>query len=73
MLVKFSSQDKIKSNSLPVFPDVGSMIVDPGLRIPLASASRTILYPILSLTLPPGFKNSHLASKIKKIHELRFI
>ena len=45
-----------------MFPEVGSMTVSPGLRIPSFSASSTILTPILSLTEPPALKNSHLAT-----------
>lgn len=51
---------------LPVFPEVGSMIVSPGLRRPDLSASSTILKLILSLTLPPALKNSHLATESTK-------
>lgn len=46
----------------PVFPDVGSIIVQPGLRTPDASASSIIRYAILSFTEPPGLKNSNFAT-----------
>ena len=49
--------------SVPVFPEVGSIIVSPGLRMPFFSASSTILNPILSFTLPPALKNSHFATE----------
>ena len=58
-----SEQPKVKC--LPVFPDVGSMIVSPGFSNPLFSASSTILRPIRSFTLPPALKNSHFATKKK--------
>ena len=47
-----------------MFPDVGSMMVSPGLSSPCFSASSTILSPILSFTLPPALKNSHFATEI---------
>jgi len=52
---------------LPVFPDVGSIIVSPGLSKPFFSASSTILNPILSFTLPPALKNSHFATRIMNV------
>ena len=39
--------------------------MSPGLILPDSSASLTIFHPILSLTDPPGLKNSHLAKKLK--------
>src|SRR5712692_6549802 len=45
----------------PVFPDVGSTIVPPGLSSPDASAASTIRSAILSLTDPPGLMYSTLA------------
>ena len=48
---------------VPVFPEVGSMIVSPPFSTPSLSASSTILTPILSLTEPPALKNSHLATE----------
>ena len=51
---------------IPVFPEVGSMIVSPGFSVPARSASSTILKAILSLTLPPALKNSHFATKMNK-------
>ena len=47
---------------LPVFPDVGSMIVSPGFKIPAFSASSTILRLMRSFTLPPALKYSHFAT-----------
>ena len=46
---------------IPVLPEVGSMMVSPGLMRPCFSASRIIRLPIRSLTLPPAFMNSHFA------------
>lgn len=51
---------------LPVFPDVGSMRVSPGLILPERSASSIILRPIRSFTEPPALKNSHFATGICK-------
>ena len=47
---------------LPVFPDVGSIMVSPGFSKPALSASSTILRLIRSFTLPPALKYSHLAT-----------
>lgn len=46
---------------IPVLPDVASINVSPYLIRPYFSASKIILLPILSLTDPKGFRNSHLA------------
>ena len=46
---------------MPVLPLVGSIIVAPGFRRPLPSASSSIALAILSLTLPAGLKYSSLA------------
>jgi hypothetical protein len=46
---------------MPVLPDVGSISVSPGLMRPDFSASSSILTPMRSLTLPPGFRYSHFA------------
>ena len=43
---------------IPVFPLVGSTIVPPGFSLPCRSAASIMLKPILSLTLPPGLKDS---------------
>lgn len=52
---------------LPVFPDVGSMRVHPGFKIPFSSAFSTMRRAILSLMLPPALKNSHLATRKKRV------
>lgn len=56
---------------LPVFPDVGSIIVSPGLSLPSFSACSTIRKPILSFTDPPALKYSHFATtrKIQRTKE----
>ena len=46
----------------PVLPLVGSIIVPPGLSLPLFSASMTMLYPTLSLMLPAGLNISTFAT-----------
>lgn len=50
----------------PVFPDVGSISVYPGFRVPSFSASSTIFNAMRSLTLPPALKYSHLATEQNK-------
>ena len=51
------------ARAIPVFPDDGSMMVRPGVRVPSASASETMARAIRSLTEPAGFWPSNLASK----------
>ena len=46
----------------PVLPEVGSMIVPPGLSSPSRSAPSIIAMAMRSLTLPPGLSISSLAS-----------
>jgi hypothetical protein len=53
--------DAAIATAIAVLPPEASTIVPPGLRIPLYSAASIILTAALSLTLPPGFINSHLA------------
>ena len=45
---------------MPVLPDVGSMMVPPGLSCPLASAASTIASATRSLMEPPGLARSDL-------------
>ena len=47
-----------------MLPLVGSTIVPPGFSFPSCSAASIIASPIRSLTLPPGFMNSSLASSV---------
>ena len=47
---------------VPVFPDVGSIMVSPGFSNPLFSASSTMRRATLSFTDPPALKNSHFAT-----------
>src|SRR5215470_16721226 len=51
---------------MPVFPDVPSMIVPPGLILPACSAASSMVIPIRSFTLPPGFKYSSFASTVAR-------
>lgn len=52
----------VRARPSPVFPEVGSISVSPFFILPYNSASKIILFPILSFTDPPALKNSHLAS-----------
>ena len=45
---------------MPVLPEVGSMMTEPGLSCPLASASSIMALAIRSLTEPAGLKYSSL-------------
>ena len=47
---------------MPVLPEVGSMITESGFRMPLASASSSMLLATRSFTDPAGFRYSSLAS-----------
>src|SRR4051794_9251866 len=47
---------------MPVFPLVGSTIVPPGCKAPLASAASTMRTAIRSFTEPPGLRYSSFAS-----------
>src|SRR5437773_2502136 len=49
---------------MPVLPLVGSTIVEPGLTRPCCSAASSIASAIRSLTLPPGFSDSSLATTL---------
>lgn len=55
--------DSWRRPRLPVLPEVGSMMVSPGLSSLALSASSTILRAILSLMLPPVLKNSHFTTE----------
>ena len=55
----------MSANPIPVFPEVGSINVSPGLILPDFSAFSIILKPIRSFTEPPAFKNSHFANKLQ--------
>src|SRR5688572_21674961 len=46
---------------MPVLPEIGSMIVPPGLRRPLRTASSTMATAMRSFTLPVGLCDSILA------------
>src|SRR5919197_4579285 len=48
----------------PVFPEVGSTMVPPGLSRPARSAASIMGRPMRSLTLPPGFSISNLARTV---------
>ena len=52
----------IKAKPIPVFPEVGSMMTDPGWRRPSRSAVSIIRFAIRSLMDPPAEKNSTLAT-----------
>ena len=54
----------IAARPIPVFPDVGSMIVEPGLSFPSFSACSIISFAIRSLTEPAGLKYSTFARSL---------
>ena len=49
---------------MPVLPEVGSMMTEPGFRSPFASASSIMAFATRSLTLPAGFRYSSLTSTV---------
>src|SRR5207302_1688356 len=55
-------QEAANASPTPVLPAVASTMVPPAASAPRASASSTMARAMRSLTLPPGFKCSHLAS-----------
>ena len=58
---------------MPVLPEVGSMITEPGPRIPRASASSIIASAIRSLMLPPGLARSSFAQTSTRGSKRRLI
>ena len=50
-----------EARPIPVFPEVGSIIVEPAFNFPLCSASSRIALATLSFTLPAGLKYSNFA------------
>ncbi|MPM57439.1 hypothetical protein SDC9_104261 [bioreactor metagenome] len=53
-----------KASPIPVLPLVGSMIVTPGFKIPLASASSIMAKAIRSFTQPTGLKLSSFTTNL---------
>src|SRR4051794_37639384 len=51
---------------MPVFPEVPSMMVPPGLIFPAFSAASNIVMPMRSFTLPPGLRYSSFASTVAR-------
>ena len=49
------------ASPIPVFPEVGSIITESFLSLPVFSASSIIAFAILSLTEPAGLKYSSFA------------
>ena len=50
------------ASPIPVFPEVGSIMVSPSFKLPSASADSIILLAMRSFTEPPALKYSHLAT-----------
>ena len=48
----------MEAKPIPVFPEVGSIIVAPGFNLPSCSAVAIMFFATLSFTLPAGFKYS---------------
>jgi hypothetical protein len=49
---------------MPVLPEVGSMMTEPGFSLPVASASSIIFLAMRSLTEPAGLKYSSFARMV---------
>ena len=58
---------------IPVFPEVGSIIVDPFFNAPVFSASSIIALAIRSFTLPAGLKYSSFSSTVASSPSARSI
>ena len=61
MMILYPLAAATEASPIPVFPDVGSIIVAPGFNAPYFSASSIIFFAILSFTLPAGLKYSSFA------------
>src|SRR3989339_1148320 len=56
---------------IPVLPEVGSTIMESGLRWPSRSAPSSMARATRSLMLPPGFRNSALAKTLSPFNLMR--
>ena len=63
-MIRYPFAAAIAARPIPVFPDVGSMIVEPGFNFPSLSACSIISFAILSFTDPAGLKYSSFASSL---------
>ena len=61
MMILYPREAATDASPIPVFPDVGSIIVVPDFSFPEASASSSIFFAIRSFTDPAGLKYSSLA------------
>ena len=64
MIILYPFAAAIAASPIPVFPDVGSIIVEPGLSFPSLSACSIISFAILSFTDPAGLKYSSFARSL---------
>ena len=66
MMILYPFTAAARAKPIPVFPEVGSMIVQPGLSSPAVSAASIMRLPIRSLTEPPALKYSHFTTEGEK-------
>src|SRR5688572_21067891 len=64
MMRRYPFTADTSARPIPVLPVVGSTMVPPGFKAPLRSAASTIATPMRSFTLPPGLRDSTLASTV---------
>ena len=62
MIIRYPLAAATDARPMPVLPLVGSIITDPSVRFPAASASSIIALAIRSFTEPAGLKYSSLAT-----------
>ena len=64
MIRRYPFAAAIAARPIPVFPDVGSIMVEPGFNFPSFSACSIISFAIRSLTDPAGLKYSSFARSL---------
>ena len=61
MMMRYPRAAATDARPIPVFPEVGSMITEPGFNWPLFSAASIIAFAIRSFAEPAGLKYSSFA------------
>ena len=61
MMMRYPRAAATEASPIPVLPEVGSMMAEPGFSLPPASASSIIALAMRSFTDPAGLKYSSLA------------
>ena len=61
IMMRYPRAAATDARPMPVLPEVGSMMTEPGLSFPFASASSIMAFAMRSLTDPAGLKYSSFA------------